>query len=247
MSSSPHAIWSFFSGSYQSINHAKNELPQPAKIKYEFDLTSIMIPEPRSPTELRRWVSDEEHQLIRLRDQEHKKFEDIAAMLHRSIAATQGRYYTIKQRQHSSAIDWTPEHDHNIIDGRRRGLTIKDIATEMQIPPEATAERWYTLQRLKQVPEDVLVIRRRKGDVIFTPKEDEMILKIWIQMRDDQQLISMVKLKGKSQTDIRERRVELVNGHSPLYLNMLGVGHGKENETDALKTALGKPKYTWMK
>ncbi|KAJ4365929.1 hypothetical protein N0V83_008551 [Neocucurbitaria cava] len=206
-----------------------------------------MEPQPRPPAELRRWTKEEEHQLIRLRDQDHKDFKDIGATLNRSKAATQSRYYAIKQRQHSSAIDWTPEHDHTIIDGRRRGLPLKAIATEMQMPPEAVAERWSTLQRLKQVPEDVLVIWRRKGDVNFSPEEDETILKVWMQGPDDEQLVRTVRFEGKSQADIRERRSELVYRHSALYLSMLGVGEGKEGETDALKSALGTPKYGWMK
>ncbi|KAH7401357.1 hypothetical protein BKA66DRAFT_405485 [Pyrenochaeta sp. MPI-SDFR-AT-0127] len=197
--------------------------------------------------ELRRWTSDEEGQLLHLRDHEHNNFEDISTVLGRSPGATQARYNIIKQRQQSSYIDWTPETDQSIIDGRRRRLAIKDIANEMNLSAEAVAERWFTLQRQKVVPEEVLAIWRRKENVIFTPEEDETILKVWMQMRDDEQLIRIVKFKGKSQGDIRERRSELVNRHSPLYLKMLGIGDGKDNESDALKVALGKSKYSWMK
>lgn len=206
-----------------------------------------MDSEPRAPIELRRRTPDEDQQLIALRDQDNKKFGDIGNILGRSVKATQSRYASIKQRLRSSFVDWIAENDHAIIDGRRRGLAIKDIADEMQLQKEAVSERWRTLQRQKQVPEDVLAIWRRKGDVVFTPEEDETILKIWMQMRDDEQLVRMAKFKGKSQADIRERRSQLVIGHSPLYQKMLGLGGKTRGETDALKGALGEPKHSWMK
>jgi hypothetical protein len=202
--------------------------------------------QPRPPKELRRWTVEEEHQLIFLHDTQHKKFTEIAPILNRTPNAINQRYTTIKQRQYSSAIDWTPQLDQFIIEGRRRILSTKDIAAEVKIPVEAVAGRWNTLQREKKVPEDVLALLSTKEDVVFTREEDEMILKLWMQGNDDGQIIQQVMFKGKSEQDVKARRIELSYG-SPLYLELLGVGKGEENETDALKMAVGKPKYGWMK
>jgi hypothetical protein len=202
--------------------------------------------QPRPPKELRRWTVEEERQLILMHDTQHKKFTEIAPLLNRTPNALCQRYTTIKQNQYSSVIDWTPQLDESIIDGRRRLLSTKEIAAEVKAPVEAVAGRWNTLQREKKVLEDVLALLSTKEDVVFTQEEDEMILKLWMQGNDDDQIIQQVMFKGKSGQDVKTRRIALSYG-SPLYLELLGVSKGKENETDALKMAVGKPKYDWMK
>jgi hypothetical protein len=204
--------------------------------------------QPQPPKQLRCWTTSEEHQLIHLRESENKKFEDIAPVLGRTTNAIQNRYSTIKQKQFSSAVDWTPALDASIIDGRRRCLPIREIAKEVKIPHEAISERWNTLRFEKKVPEEVLAIWRRKRDVVFSPKEDEMILQLWMQGKGDEDIVRMVNFKGKSQENVRDRRVELVNGSSLLYLKMLGVGQGRKDENEtALSVAIGPKRYGWMK
>ena len=200
------------------------------------------------PRENRRWTQDEESLLISLRDKEHQRFDTIGVILNRTAAATRGHYTAIKQRQESSSVDWTSEKDNAIIDGRRRGLSTMKIAAYMQLSDHAVAGRWDELQRLKRVPEDVLLIWRHKEHKDFTTEEDEIILDVWMDLnKNDDQLIRSVEFPGRSQLDIRARRVELVNGQSPLYLKRLGMDKHKKNESNALNVALGPPKYIWMK
>jgi hypothetical protein len=159
----------------------------------------------------------------------------------------QNRYTIVKQRQYGSVVDWTEPRDASIINGRAKGQGIPEIASDLKLPKQAVGERWQTLQAQNQVPEEVLALWRRKEEVVFTEEEDEAILKLWIKCKDDNEIAKTLKCKGKSQRDIITRRGELVKGSSPIYLRLLGVGQGKENEMDGLKRAMGKPKYGWMK
>ncbi|KAF2129892.1 hypothetical protein P153DRAFT_418575 [Dothidotthia symphoricarpi CBS 119687] len=202
--------------------------------------------QPRAPLKLRRWTSEDEQMLLNLRDREKKDFTDIAKILNRTTAAAIQHYSVLKQQSEGRFVEWTHAMDEHIINGRRRGLHIKTISVEMKLTAHAVADRWYTLLREKKVPEDVLAIWRRKNDVVFTLEEDEVILRLWIEMEDDEQLVRMVSFRGKSQSDIRERRIELVYGSSPLYQRLLGIGDGGGNAPHALDKALGKPRYGWM-
>jgi hypothetical protein len=204
-------------------------------------------PQPFAPKELRPWTVREEHSLISLRDTNNKTFEEIGKFVNRTTIAVQNRYTIVKQRQYSSVVDWTEPLDASIINGRAKGQGIPEIASDLKLPKQAVGERWQTLQAQNQVPEEVLALWRRKEEVVFTEEEDEAILKLWIKCKDDNEIAKTLKCKGKSQRDIIARRGELVKGSSPIYLRLLGVGQGKENEMDGLKRAMGKPKYGWMK
>jgi hypothetical protein len=119
-------------------------------------------PQPLAPKELRHWTADEEHSLIRLHDIDHKTFAEIGTCLARTAAAVQQRYSAIKRRQYSSAVPWTPLLDSSIINGRANLQGIAEIARSLKISKEAVSERWHTLQKEGQVPEEVLTMWRRK-------------------------------------------------------------------------------------
>lgn len=198
---------------------------------------------------LNHWTPTEDQQLLHLRNTVRKPWADIATILSRTSGACQAHYYILKQAREGSFIDWTPTQDEHIVNGRGRGLSIKAIALEMDLTSEAVADRWSHLQRHKLVPEDVLAVWRRKEDVVWSPDQDESIAKMWIQGMEDDEIVHMVKFKGKSQDDVRMRRMELVNGGGGgVYARLLGVGGDRETkEKTALEMALGKPKYSWMK
>lgn len=212
-----------------------------------------MNPNIPSPIELRRWSPDEERRAVIFRDQEHKTWHEIGIILDRSRNAVEHCYTVIKQRQHSSVVEWTRDIDNTIIEGRRLGLSLKQISINLstvsdnkKLTSKALGDRWNQLQRDKLVPEEVLAVWRRKTEVVFTPEQDEKILKLCMQGLKDEQLARMVEFKGKSHAAIRERRLKLIDGHSPVYVKLLGSEGVKVEESDAFKKALGKPKYGWM-
>jgi hypothetical protein len=165
-------------------------------------------------------------------------------------------------------VDWTDLLDHTIIDGRRRGLTFKAISSEMNTAQFAIADRWNYLVRNKVVPEDVLAIWRRKDEVVWSEVEDRTILGLWVDGKEDDEIMKMVRFEGKSQTDVRNRRRELVAKGVPMYTEMLGVGGGKKEVMGSdgemkvesgvtglngkgeakggLGEVVGKKKYAWM-
>jgi hypothetical protein len=177
-----------------------------------------------------------------------QKWSEIATALNRTVAAVQGHYHQVKITHHSSFEDWTPEMDHRIIDGRRRGFSSKQIGLEMYLPSEAIQGRWSELQKRKQVPEDVLALWRRKGEVIWSEREDEHILKVWMELKSDDELVKQVHLEGKQRCDIRERRVQLCSEMGPVYRRLMGIVGQKEDDLvrGTLKMALGGKKYAWM-
>lgn len=82
--------------------------------------------------------------------------------------------------------------------------------------------------RSKLVPDDVLAISRRKEEVVWTEEEDRMILALWIAGKEDNEIVKLVKLPGKTQMDVRKRRRDLTGGkENPLYVEMLGIDVGK--------------------
>lgn len=66
--------------------------------------------------------------------------------------------------------------DEYIIDCRGEEWTSKDIAHEMGVPAEALQGRWYDLQQQQKVPGEVFATRRKKGEVEWSEKEDEIVL-----------------------------------------------------------------------
>lgn len=135
--------------------------------------------------------------------------------------------------------------DERIIDGRRRGLGPREIGAEMDIPGEAVQGRWYELQQMKKVPEDVLAIWKRKGEVEWSGEEDEVVLKAWMEGLSDEELAEKVRFKGKYKCDVRERRRALCKEMGPVYRRVM-VMEERKLVPDALEKALGGKKYGWM-
>ena len=135
--------------------------------------------------------------------------------------------------------------DERIIDGRRRGLTPKEIGVEMDIPGEAMQGRWHELQQQKKVSEDVLAIWRKKGEVKWTEKEDEVIIQAWVDGKDEEEIIESVRFEGKYKCDVRERKRLLFREKGPIYRRLMGLDEGKP-VLNALEKALGKKKFAWM-
>ncbi|KAI4955743.1 hypothetical protein J4E91_001604 [Alternaria rosae] len=207
---------------------------------------------PKAPSEKRRWNYDEESQLIRLIRIETKTYEQAAQVLNRSSYAVQHRYAIIRQRDVSATITWTPELDAAVIDGHRRLQKPKAISREMSVPIEAIQSRWQALKIMKKVPQDVIDLQRRKKLRDFTPEDDEAILRLYVEGNEDKEIAQMLKIKGKSQTEIINRRRKLVADSSPIYRRLVSIHNGTWNgnrakvETEALEVAVGRDKYEWM-
>ncbi|KAF2629994.1 hypothetical protein BU25DRAFT_262553 [Macroventuria anomochaeta] len=198
-----------------------------------------------SYTTPRRWTPAEDHLLHRLRFIEHKTWPEIAQDLGRTTPAVQGHYQKLKVARSSSFEDWDTAMDHFIIDGRHRGLTSKEIGAEMDIPGEAVQGRWYELQQQRKVPEDVLAIWRRKGEVVWSGKEDEVILKAWMEGMSDDEIVECVRFEGKYKCDVRERRRILTKENGPVYRRLMGL-EAMKSVPHALDKALGMKKFAWM-
>lgn len=205
-----------------------------------------MHSQPQPPTVLRRWTPVEDTQLIHLRVTEHKTWPEVASVLQRNTAAVQHRYNQLKRAQHSSFEDWDATMDDQIIDGRGRGLSLKEIGVEMDLPHEAIQGRWYELKQKKKVPEHVLAVWRRKPEVEWTEKEDSEILTAWVEGKNDDEIAKTLKLTGKYERNVRQRRIQLCKERGPLYMRLMGL---KEDQPvpDAMDTVLGKNKFAWMK
>ncbi|KAI4664776.1 uncharacterized protein J4E79_003074 [Alternaria viburni] len=206
----------------------------------------------KAPAEKRRWNYDEESQLIRLIEIETMTYEQAAKVLNRTAHATQHRYAMIRQRDVSATINWTPELDAAVIDGHRRMQKPKAISREMNIPVEAIQSRWQALKVMKKVPQDVIDLQRRKKLCHFTPEDDEAILHLYVEGKEDKELAQMLKIKGKSQTEVINRRRKLVAESSPIYRRLVNVRNrtleenGVKVEKEALEVAVGRDKYEWM-
>ncbi|KAG9192203.1 hypothetical protein G6011_10937 [Alternaria panax] len=210
---------------------------------------------PNPPKELRRWNYDEETRLLHLIKVENKTYKEAAIAIHRSTQSVQHRYSIIQQRDESATITWTSKLDAAIIDGRRRGLTLDQIAQEINLPDKAIQSRWQTLRATKKVPEDVLALRRRKPLRDFIPQEDEAILKLYIEGKDDKEIATAVGIEGRrSQTEIITRRRKLVAESSLVYRRLIqeqrqetGIEHSNNKERmDTLELAVSRNKYSWM-
>ena len=199
---------------------------------------------PSNPTP-RPWTPVEDDLLHHMRFIEHRTWPEVAAALNRSTQAVQARSYQLKIAQSSSFEDWDASMDERIIDGRRRGLTPKEIGVEMDIPGEAMQGRWHELQQQKKVSEDVLAIWRKKGEVKWTEKEDEVIIQAWVDGKDEEEIIESVRFEGKYKCDVRERKRLLFREKGPIYRRLMGLDEGKP-VLNALEKALGKKKFAWM-
>lgn len=195
-----------------------------------------------------RWTTTHDQQLLRLHDIEQKSFVDMGLILERSTGACQTRYYMLKNARDGSFVYWTDELDEHIIDGKRRGLSSTAIALEMaslSMTARAISDRWFHLQQLDRVPEDVLAIHRRKPNVEWSAEEDEIVARMWISGIADAKIAGEAGLEGRSQDNVRIRRMELVKGGGGgVYKRLLGV---ESKEITGLDKAVGKGKYSWMK
>jgi DNA-directed RNA polymerase specialized sigma24 family protein len=206
----------------------------------------------KASKEMRRWNYTEESQLIHLLKAENKTYAEAAGILDRSTQAVQQRYSMIRQMDQSAAVTWTAGLDAALIDCRRRKLAPKQIALELNISDQAIQSRWQALKAMKKVPEDVIAGWRRKELRDFTPQEDEAILRLYVEGRDDKDIVEILKIPGKSQTEIVRRRRKLVAESSPIYRRLVSMWHGtwdedEDNvESDALGMAVGGEKYDWM-
>ncbi|KAH7085671.1 hypothetical protein BKA63DRAFT_548763 [Paraphoma chrysanthemicola] len=200
---------------------------------------------------VRPWTSYDDRLLIQLRELEHKTYPDISIKLDRTIRACQQHYARLVQEREARYFDWTDEIDHDIIEGRRQGLTVKAIATQIAttmngkpISHHAIEYRWLELKRENKVPADVLAIWTRKADLVWSMEEDDCIVALWTKGFTDEQIARAGQFKGKGMDDVVKRRRELITGEDPRYAKALGQKGGR----NALEHALGvKKKYGWMK
>lgn len=60
---------------------------------------------------------------------------------------------------------------------------------------------WYELKQQKKVPEDVLAVWRKKMEVEWTGKEDEIILQAWVDGKSEDYIAYSLHFEGKYQCD----------------------------------------------
>lgn len=135
--------------------------------------------------------------------------------------------------------------DEYIIDCRGERWASKEIAHEMGIPAEAVQGRWYDLQQQKKVPEEVLAVWRKKGEVEWSEKEDEIILQAWIDGKSEDDIAHSLRFEGKYLCDVRQRFKHLHKEKGPMYRRLMGMEVSRPLP-HALDKALGKKKYAWM-
>jgi hypothetical protein len=198
-----------------------------------------------SPQTSRRWTPADNARLHHLRFIELLSWSAVAAALGRTTQAVQGHYYQLKIAQGASFEEWDAGMDEYIIECRGEGWNSREIAHEMGIPAEAVQGRWYELQQQKKVPEAVLAAWRKKMEVEWTEKEDEIILRAWVDGKSEDDIAHSLRFEGKYQCDIRQRFKHLYREKGPMYRRLMGM---EESRTlpHALDKALGKKKYAWM-
>jgi hypothetical protein len=209
--------------------------------------TTFCSPEPEVNSPARGpWTIVQNHELLRLRDREGKQWAEVASIMRRTQSSCQQHYHLLHQAQEGAMVDWTAPLDAYIIESKRRGLSLPQIAQEMGLRTYAVQGRWNTLLRERKVPDDVVLVCRRKEEVVWSQEEDEAILKLWLKGCDDDSIVRQVNFKNKSKDDVRQRRTRLVNDHTPLYLKMLGLDKEKQAVKNGLEKPLGKKKYSWL-
>jgi hypothetical protein len=201
---------------------------------------------PISTRSSKSWLPAEDQQLLHLRNYARKPWAEIATLLSRSVSACKQHYILLKKATTVSSFDWDDSDDDAIIDGMRQGLRIEAIALELDMDPNAVKDRWQYLQRQHLVQDDVLAVRRCKEELVWSTEEDEFILKMYIEMKTDEQIMDAANFKGKSRKDVKARRVHLVyGGGRGTYLRMLGIAKDKTQVKTGLEKAMGKPEYDW--
>ena len=115
------------------------------------------------------------------------------------------------------------------------------------IPAEAVQGRWYELQQQqkKKVPEEVLAVWRKKEEVSWSEKEDEIIIQAWVDGKGEHDIAHSLRFEGKYQCDIRQRFKHLYREKGPVYRRLTGMEDSRPLP-HALDRALGKKKYAWM-
>lgn len=177
----------------------------------------------QQPLPARRWTPAEERLLYQLRVTEKRTWSEVAQALDRTTTACSRHYYKRKGTEFSSAEDWDAAMDEQIIDGRRQDLSSKKIGAEMGLPTEAVQGRWLQLKEQREVPEDVLALRRKKGEVTWSHQEDEAILQAWKDGKDEEEIVQSMKFEGKGKPDIRQRYKLLRREMGPIYRRVMGL------------------------
>jgi hypothetical protein len=107
---------------------------------------------------------------------------------------------------------------------------------------------------LPAVQQRYSLIRQRdvNATITWTPELDAAVIDGQRRRLSSRQIAWMLKIKGKSQTEVIRRRQKLVSESSPIYRRLVSMHHGQsdkdgsEKEMDALGMAMGGEKYKWM-
>jgi hypothetical protein len=197
------------------------------------------------PTELKRfngsrWTTSEQQLLVKLRDVDEMSFEAIADKLSRKVDAVAHRYEKLKEEA-TLAEDfiWTPELDDQIITGRAKGTTVRDLAGEMSLPLGVVQERVNVIRKEGKIP--VNSANQGKGQKIeWTEEEDEVFLRMYIAMAEEVEIHKTAKLTGKTLSAMRTRKT----------FHLRGSKVGDPNPSVMYRKLLmeyGNPNYRWTK
>jgi len=186
-----------------------------------------------------RWTPAEEQLLLKLSDVENVSFEVIADKLSRKVDAVERRYEKLKEEATlPEDFVWTSELDDQIIAGRAKGTTVRDIATEMKLPPGIVQERATVIRKEGKIP--TVASNGKSQRTEWTAEDDEVLLRMYVAMAEEVEIHKTAKLTGKSLSSIRLRR--------QYHLKGAEVGDPKPSVMyRKLLMEYGNPNFRWTK
>ncbi|KAF2252458.1 hypothetical protein BU26DRAFT_502928 [Trematosphaeria pertusa] len=181
----------------------------------------------------KKWSKEDGQRLIKLRDEDGLKWDQIASELNRGPQPVREHYKKLKEEALVPPdFQWTDELDQKVIDGRRQGYLVAQIAADIGLP------NGIIIRRTRHLRDKGLIqnVPRGRPKITFTDEEDEMILRLWIAMTSDSDISVLLNLPGKTEKSVRDRRIFHTQGAgvrpmaSEMYLKLL-AGYGDKKRT----------------
>ncbi len=154
-----------------------------------------------------RWTRQEEILLLDLHDNHDVTFPVIAEKLSRKPNAVEHRYLKIKENlKIPKGFVWTNALDRQLIDSRQKAMPIRNIAASMDLPLSLVQRRFTYLRNTNKLPHDVVSMYKRTPKIQFSDQEDEIILRLYIAMTDEEEIFRLTQFPGKTLSSIKARR-----------------------------------------
>lgn len=171
-----------------------------------------------------RWSKEEEQHLVELRNAKKASWNDIASILGRGVRGVRLRYTKIRaESQLLNGFAWTLELDKQLIDGRLKGDTIRQVAGKMKLPRRTVSKRLEWLRKNNRVSKKIRnPLKPSHSSKPWTEEEDEILCRLYIAMCDDKEIHRLAKFPGKSLHEVQYRRGFHENG--------TGVGYPRTSD-----------------